>query len=47
MAVQFVSTPLHLLGLDLYNRKDATPSMRAAYVISRRCFSVPCFSGLD
>ncbi|RLO06877.1 hypothetical protein DYB28_000759 [Aphanomyces astaci] len=30
--VQFVSTPLHLLSLDLYNRKDASPQSRASFV---------------
>ncbi|KAI8818968.1 uncharacterized protein EV422DRAFT_507785 [Fimicolochytrium jonesii] len=31
-AVQFISTPLHLLGMDLYNRPDATPPQRRAQV---------------
>ncbi|KNC76505.1 hypothetical protein SARC_10996 [Sphaeroforma arctica JP610] len=32
MAVQLVSTPMHLLGLDLYNNKTATTSQRASFV---------------
>ena len=30
--VQFISTPLHLLGLDLYNRPDATLAQRAGLI---------------
>jgi len=32
LAIQFVSTPLHLIGLDLYNRKDATFAQRVEIV---------------
>ncbi|RLN46902.1 hypothetical protein BBJ29_002910 [Phytophthora kernoviae] len=32
MAVQFISTPLHLLGLDLYNKKGLTFAKRASFV---------------
>ncbi|TMW69336.1 hypothetical protein Poli38472_001492 [Pythium oligandrum] len=31
-AVQFVSTPLHLVGLDLYNHKGASMSQRLVFV---------------
>jgi hypothetical protein len=31
-AIQLVSTPLHLVGLDLFNRPDATAGMRLALV---------------
>ena len=32
-AVQVFSTPLHLLGLDLYNREGVAPRERAARVL--------------
>ncbi|ORY00693.1 hypothetical protein K493DRAFT_312720 [Basidiobolus meristosporus CBS 931.73] len=32
VGVQLLSTPLHLTGLDLYNRPDATTSQRAAFL---------------
>lgn len=32
MAVQFISTPLHLLGLDLYNNKGVAFGQRAKFV---------------
>ena len=32
MAVQFISTPLHLLGLDLYNRDKVSKAERSAFV---------------
>ncbi|KAG7397497.1 hypothetical protein PHYBOEH_000649 [Phytophthora boehmeriae] len=32
MAVQFISTPLHLLGLDLYNNKGQSIAKRASFV---------------
>ncbi|POM67587.1 Hypothetical protein PHPALM_16384 [Phytophthora palmivora] len=31
-AVQFLSTPLHLLGLDLYNNKGHTMTQRVSFV---------------
>ncbi|RLN74504.1 hypothetical protein BBJ28_00016313 [Nothophytophthora sp. Chile5] len=31
-AVQFISTPLHLLGLDLYNNKGLSAAKRASFV---------------
>ncbi|TWU72782.1 hypothetical protein ED733_003557 [Metarhizium rileyi] len=54
-AVQFLSTPLHLLGLDLYNRPNQTPAIswrgrievvRSNWLISsaaRICRIVPAF----
>jgi len=51
-AIQLVSTPLHLMGLDLYNRNGGTPLMdRLAKVrldwlkssIARMCRIVPAF----
>jgi hypothetical protein len=50
-AVQLVSTPLHLLGLDLYNRPDASGAERSAKVVrdwaksavARICRIVPAF----
>jgi hypothetical protein len=32
VSMQLLSTPLHLLGLDLYNRSLATPAERASFV---------------
>lgn len=32
VAMQIISTPLHLLGLDLYNRPDAHPSDRKEFI---------------
>ena len=53
MGVQFISTPLHLLGLDLYNNKGSTTGQRVQYVLSRArmlaaCLPVgyPCLSVL-
>ncbi|OQS05834.1 hypothetical protein THRCLA_02077 [Thraustotheca clavata] len=37
MMVQFVSTPLHLLSLDLYNHKDSSTNKRMSF-ISREYF---------
>ncbi|CAN0081250.1 unnamed protein product [Sphacelaria rigidula] len=31
--VQFLSTPLHLLGLDLYNKPQNTPSGRTKFIV--------------
>ncbi|KAB8349806.1 hypothetical protein FH972_023819 [Carpinus fangiana] len=50
-AVQVVSTPLHLLGLDLYNRPGATQAERVAKVVrdwgtscaARMCRIIPAF----
>ncbi|PHH62647.1 hypothetical protein CDD81_6793 [Ophiocordyceps australis] len=50
-AVQFLSTPLHLLGLDLYNRPSSSPADRASRVranwlvssLARICRIVPAF----
>jgi hypothetical protein len=50
-AVQLASTPLHLLGLDLYNRPDAKVGERGAKVlrdwgmsaVARICRIVPAF----
>lgn len=50
-AVQLVSTPLHLLGLDLYNRPGASSGERSAKVLrdwaksaaARICRIVPAF----
>ncbi|PHH81885.1 hypothetical protein CDD82_7641 [Ophiocordyceps australis] len=50
-AVQFLSTPLHLLGLDLYNRPSSSPTDRASRVranwlvssLARICRIVPAF----
>ncbi|KAF2275619.1 uncharacterized protein EI97DRAFT_419956 [Westerdykella ornata] len=39
-AVQIVSTPLHLLGLDLFNRREARPAERASRVL--RDWGVSC-----
>lgn len=30
--MQFLSTPLHLLGLDLYNNPQHTPAARAKFI---------------
>ena len=32
MAVQFISTPLHLLGLDFYNNKQSTTPKRMGFI---------------
>jgi hypothetical protein len=32
VSMQVLSTPLHLLGLDLYNRSSGTPAERAKFV---------------
>jgi hypothetical protein len=50
-AVQLVSTPLHLLGLDLYNRPDVSKGERVGRVLrdwakssaARICRIVPAF----
>jgi hypothetical protein len=50
-AVQLVSTPLHLLGLDLYNRPDVRAGERVGRVlrdwgmsaVARICRFVPAF----
>ncbi|DAZ97197.1 TPA: hypothetical protein N0F65_003828 [Lagenidium giganteum] len=50
-AVQFISTPLHLLGLDLYNNKGAAVSQRLVFLqreylksaIARICRIGPAF----
>ncbi|KAI7874173.1 hypothetical protein K492DRAFT_232624 [Lichtheimia hyalospora FSU 10163] len=33
-AIQFISTPLHLLGLDLYNRSNVSPAQRFSLIRS-------------
>jgi hypothetical protein len=35
LAIQFISTPLHLIGLDFYNRKEASVSQRTQLVTSQ------------
>ncbi|CAM9818601.1 unnamed protein product [Chrysoparadoxa australica] len=39
-AVQFLSTPLHLLGLDLYNNPASTTSMRTKFILGEYVKSV-------
>jgi len=51
MAVQLVSTPLHLLGLDLYNRPKQSTMSRLAFIgreytkstLARLCRIGPAF----
>ena len=50
--LQFVSTPLHLGGLDIYNRRESTVRLRMAFIrreyvkslVARMCRIFPAFS---
>ncbi|KAL9657546.1 hypothetical protein ABK040_000973 [Willaertia magna] len=35
LAIQLLSTPLHLLGLDLFNNRNATSSQRTALIVKK------------
>ncbi|CAM9732604.1 unnamed protein product [Choristocarpus tenellus] len=39
-AVQFLSTPLHLLGLDLYNNPKNLPAQRVSFITREYAASV-------
>jgi hypothetical protein len=51
MFIQCVSTPLHLLGLDLYNRKNVNAKSRLSFISKeyiksntvRVCRTIPAF----
>jgi hypothetical protein len=44
-AVQVFSTPMHLLGLDFYNRNGGT-TMRERWVVVRRAWAISCVARL-
>jgi hypothetical protein len=44
-AVQVLSTPMHLLGLDLYNRSGST-SMRERWTMVRKAWAISCLARL-